>query len=49
MKSKYIIQIKRNYFWEDIFSLRDKVQALSYLDRLRNEGLMVRLLEVIVL
>lgn len=46
MRTKYIIQIKRRYYWEDVLSYIDKQQCfVSYL-KLLGEGRNVRVVEL---
>lgn len=47
MKKKYILQIKRGYFWEDVLILYDERQAFNYKLKLVCEGVNCRLVEVI--
>ena len=46
MKKKFIIQIKRRQFWEDVLAFYDEKQAFSYYLRLRDQDIRCRLLEV---
>ena len=45
MKSKYIIQIKRRFYWEDVLTFYDRKSAFVSYIKLLNEGRLVRLLE----
>lgn len=47
MKSKYILQIKRRYFWEDVLVFYDKQSAFVYKIKLLSEGINCRLVEVL--
>lgn len=47
MRIKYILQIRRRYFWEDVLTFYSKDKAFSYLKLVRDEGLNCRLLEVL--
>lgn len=46
MRTKYIIQIKRRYYWEEVLTYLDKKACfVSYL-KLLNEGRNVRIVEL---
>lgn len=46
MKTKYIIQIKRRYYWEDLITYLDRRSCfISYL-KLLSEGRNVRIVEI---
>ena len=51
MKSKYIIQMKRNYLWEDIVNYDSRFYAIATINKLRrdNPSLQLRMLEVLVI
>lgn len=47
MKKKFILQLKRRFYWEDVLTFYDEKQASLYKLQLINQGLNVRLVEVI--
>lgn len=46
MKTKYIIQIKRGYFWEDVLNFFDEKQALVYQLKLISQGINARVIQI---
>ena len=46
MKTRYIIQIKRKCYWEDILTYCDKKQCFVSFTKLLKEGCTVRIVEV---
>lgn len=48
MKIKYVIQIKRRYYWEDILSFYDKKSCFVSYMKLLNDGFNVRVIEIVL-
>ena len=48
MKSRYIIQLKRRYYWEDVICYWDKRQCFIAFEKLLKEGRTVRIVEQVV-
>ena len=48
MKSRFIIQLKRGYYWEDVLIFWDKKSCFVSYMKLLNEGKQVRLIEQII-
>ena len=46
MRTKYIIQIKRRYYWEDVLTYNDKRQCFVAYLKLLDEGRNVRIVEL---
>ena len=47
MRTKYILQLKRRYFWEDTLVFYDKKEALNYELRLIAQSINCRIVEVV--
>lgn len=46
MITRYIIQLKRKYYWEDVLTYCDKKQCFVAYQKLLQGGLPVRIVEV---
>ena len=47
MKTKYILQLKRRYFWEDVLVFHDLDTAYRYKLKLVSDGINCRVIEVV--